>query len=449
MSKYFTEEQNKEMREIADYLFTHYRHRHTEHGVDVMLNKAIESKGELLELLSKMPGYNGNGQVVIDHLMPRENVPWQVYSFVDEFGKKIDARRKIVKNRNKDGKTMMDIIREENMGQPTCIKVNKINKVAFRKRDKSDEFSYNGEIADTVKKYERFLDSMDVMARNYMPTVSGDTANRMNNIVSNIRAAEGQKTSRLFNKACDYFGVADQKSGSSYQREFATYSNLVSGTQRQMKFIISVNPIDFLTMSFGKSWASCHTIDKLNLRRAPGHYSGAYCGGTLSYMLDKVTFITYVVPAGHYNDGKILLPNHAPSEELWFKDHPELMDKTYRNVYHWNGNGGLIQGRIYPQGNDGSTDLYKEFRMVVEKQICEALGLANSWSKPSRDYLSHVTTDGAHYPDYSRYSDCCGVLLKGIDDANFNMSIGHAGICPYCGEDIMISSRISHEDCTI
>ena len=50
--------------------------------------------------------------------------------------------------------------------------------------------------------------------------------------------------------------------------------------------------------------------------------------------------------------------------------------KIYRNMFHYN-NGFLVQGRIYPQGNDGATDLYKKSYRMAEKTELELFGFTD------------------------------------------------------------------------
>ncbi|MBQ4155309.1 MAG: hypothetical protein IJD90_00720, partial [Clostridia bacterium] len=173
-----------------------------------------------------------------------------------------------------------------------------------------------------------------------------------------------------FHKICHYYGVDKSPVSKTdsrgrvqkvYDIEFAKYADMVSGGKRKIKFFISVNPLDYLTMSFGVNWASCHTIDRENRRRMDNSYSGAYCGGTMSYMLDHVSIVTYV---------------HNTMPESY------ETGKVYRNMFHLGGDGVLLQGRVYPQGNDGCTDLYKEFRGIMQKELTKLLGLErNSWMK--------------------------------------------------------------------
>jgi hypothetical protein len=183
-------------------------------------------------------------------------------------------------------------------------------------------------------------------------------------------------------------------------------------------------------MSFGKSWASCHTIDKNNRRNMPNSYSGAYCGGTLSYMLDSVSIITYVVDNG---------------EDV------QTSGKIYRNMFHF-GNNVLIQGRVYPQGNDGATDLYKKFRDFIQTELATMLGLEkNMWTIRSgtRACSEMSYSEGQHYTDYTCNSDCNVTYPSERKDSISRITIGHDGICPHCGEEHTMSSWISHNSCRL
>jgi hypothetical protein len=241
----------------------------------------------------------------------------------------------------------------------------------------------------------------------------------------NEKFAPTLKTSRAFNRMCTHFEVNKLP---KYNKLFAQYSDMVSDTKRTMKFYMSLNPLDYLTMSFGNSWASCHTIDKTNRRGMPNSYSGAYCGGTLSYMLDQTSFITFV---------------HSHTTEDIVEE-----GKIYRNMFHY-GNDMLIQGRIYPQGNDGNTDLYKVFRGYVQKELSPLLGVSNSWVKSSKRPSGVTYSYGAHYRDYENFS-YCNVSYpkeKGEDFGDNCITIGRYGICPNCGREINIHDRITCYGC--
>ena len=158
----------------------------------------------------------------------------------------------------------------------------------------------------------------------------------------------------------------------------------------------------------------------------PNSYQGQYCGGTLSYMLDSTSIITYVVSKGGdaQDDGKI-----------------------YRNMFHYGANA-LIQGRIYPQGNDGSTDLYAKFRNFMHEEMSKMLDLGDdTWEVEggTRACCNHSYSSGYYYRDYGHFAYCNVSYPKNSRPGVMN--IGHNGICPCCGREITSSSAISHMSC--
>ena len=153
--------------------------------------------------------------------------------------------------------------------------------------------------------------------------------------------------------------------------------------------ILSVNPLDYLTMSFGNSWASCHTIDKQNKREMPNSYQGMYSSGTISYMLDSPSMVFYTVDASY--DGN----------DFWHEP------KINRQMYHW-GEDKLIQGRLYPQDNDGCSTGYTAFRAIVQKIMSEIFDFPNFWtvSKGTSEAGRYIDSEGTHYRDYNNFSNC-------------------------------------------
>jgi hypothetical protein len=243
----------------------------------------------------------------------------------------------------------------------------------------------------------------------------------------NGKFVAGMKTSRAFNRVCSIYGVDKLP---NYNKLFAEYADMVSGLKRKMKFYISLNPLDYLTMSFGKNWSSCHTIDKGNLRGMQNGYQGMHCGGVMSYLLDTSSIITYV-------------HDHAT------EDHED--GKVYRNMFHFK-NGTLIQGRIYPQGNDGSTDLYKTFRRFMQIELTAMLNLnEDAWIRKNGSCTENIVSDGVHYRDYECFNDCNVSYPKEMPDAYFTkVYVGHPRICPYCGYEVSDEEDggyLTHEDC--
>ena len=258
--------------------------------------------------------------------------------------------------------------------------------------------------------------------------------------VVNFGAKEGMKLSRVVNKFFKNFGFDKitkmvkeswyddhgnyhtRMKDKGWNGRFAEFADAINPFTITRHTIISVNPIDYLTMSFGNGWASCQTIDKENKRDADHAYEGMYCSGTLSYMLDSASFIMYTVNENYDGDDFC------------------LQDKELRNVFHL-GEDKLIQGRLYPDGRkaDRETSMAGQFRNVMQKVISKCVGADNLWEikKETDNCSSVIYTKGTHYPDYKHYDDCNVSFLKrnGLDNNMNRIVVGHNPICPVCGEE--------------
>jgi hypothetical protein len=262
--------------------------------------------------------------------------------------------------------------------------------------------------------------------------VSESTANYINSICPAVHAHAGQKTSRVVNKLCCYLGL-DKVDG--YNREFAKYADSLSPMSIKRHTVLSINPLDYLTMSFGNSWASCHTIDKRNKRNMPNDYSGCYSSGTISYMLDSSSMVLYTVDATY--DGN----------EYW--EQP----KINRQMFHY-GEDKLIQGRLYPQDNDGNNDVYTPYRNIVQSIISSIFDFPNLWTlNKGTEYASkYISSRGTHYRDYQYYSGCSLSRIKGSENEN-NLIVGARPICVHCGcthnheDNINCCGKIYCEQC--
>lgn len=242
--------------------------------------------------------------------------------------------------------------------------------------------------------------------------ISESTAAYLNNCVPEIHAHVGQKTSRVVNKLCCYLGY-DKADG--YNREFAKYADSLSPLTIKRHTVLSINPLDYLTMSFGNSWASCHTIDKENKRNMPNNYSGCYSSGTISYMLDPSSMVLYTVDASY--DGN----------EYWNQP------KINRQMFHW-GEEKLIQGRLYPQDNDGDDSVYTPYRNIVQSIVSTMFGFPNLWTlnKGTDHARRYICSYGTHYRDYEYYRNCSLSRVKGSENNEY-ITVGAIPICIECG----------------
>ena len=405
-------------------LLTKYDHRNTEHGVCRVLDAFFETKEPLIKLLQKSEHYAGDLRIVLDEELERRSSSTDVLQFMRGFSSAVNAEGIIKKKTDANNKTIDDYIKigRQKITADDLDNAEFISVMQTRASDLS-AFTNDGFTVASVDRYREFTYAIDPFYRITASAIPNDIAE----FLGHYKVHKGTKTSRAFNAVCRYFAV---DKAPAYNKQFAMYADMVSGLKRHIKFFISVNPLDYLTMSFGVNWASCHTIDKLNVRRMSNSYSGMYCGGTMSYMLDPTSIVTYVhneMPES-YEDGKV-----------------------YRNMFHLGGEGVLLQGRVYPQGNDGCTDLYKEFRSIMQKELASLLGLENNkWTR--RSSIQNVVSSGVHYRDYNNYTDCnISYPSERPQCSEQIICVGSERICFYCGEsaESIDSGCLAHHYCNI
>ena len=243
-------------------------------------------------------------------------------------------------------------------------------------------------------------------------TISDGTAEMLNRMVPEVRAHKGEKTSRVINRLCKYLGY---DKAADYNREFAKFADSLSPMTITRHTVLSINPLDYLTMSFGNSWSSCHTIDKTNKRGMPNSYHGCYSSGTMSYMLDGTSMVFYTVDSAY--DGN----------DYWVEP------KINRQMFHYCADK-LVQGRLYPQDNDGASNLYTDNRVIVQQIISTIFDFPNLWKLETGTEAAgrYIKTRGTHYRDYKHYSNCTLSVKKDSENTDF-IDVGANPICVTCG----------------
>lgn len=406
-------------------LLTKFGHRNTEHGVCCILEQFFTSKEPLIKLLQKSEHYAGDLRIVLDEQLERRGNADDIYYWIGSFPRNMKADSIIKERTDSHNKTIDDYLKIGRQKVSIADLENEEFIAASSARSEAlSEFTSDGYTRTSTINYERFLSAIECFRYHTASTIPEEKVEDL----KEFKIVAGTKTSRAFNKICHHYEV---DKAPLYNKEFAKYADMVSGLKRPIKFFISVNPLDYLTMSFGINWASCHTIDKCNIRRMDNSYSGAYCGGTMSYMLDSTSIITYVhnTMPENYETGKV-----------------------YRNMFHLGGDGVLLQARVYPQGNDGCTDLYKEFRVIMQKELASILGMnSNKWIK--RNSITNVNSVGCHYRDYQYFSNDCNISYPSERPqcTSQTITVGSRRICPYCGESAedLGSGYLAHTNCHI
>ena len=271
-------------------------------------------------------------------------------------------------------------------------------------------------LVDNPYKFPGFLNDFISYLRNYANrTLDEGIAESLDKVVPDAHIHANEKTSRAVNKICTYLGYDKHP---DYNKEFAKYADSLSPLKIKRHTVLSINPIDYLLMSNGNSWSSCHGIDD---------NGGCYSSGTISYMLDESSMVFYTVDAS-YNGNEYFLEQ-----------------KINRQMYHW-GEEKLVQGRLYPQSCDcGSKDSYDAYRAIVQKIMSELYEFPNRWkvSRGIGNVTQYTSSYGTHYRDYCHFDNC--TLSRVRDSKNeYNIRIGHNPICIDCGSEHRCTENINH-----
>lgn len=244
--------------------------------------------------------------------------------------------------------------------------------------------------------------------------LGADTVSCISNISASFSFKEGQKLSRAVNKVCSFL---DADTLPDYNRLFAEFADSVNPLEIERTGVLSVNPIDYLLMSNGDGWKSCHNIA-----------DGCYCAGTLSYLCDPSSMVFYTV-----------------SEE---SENLSEVPKITRNIFAY-ANGKLLQSRCYPSNQES---VKQNYRNIVQSIIADCLGLPNIW-RLEKDFdivSSHLETDpdSKHYPDYefSIYKPNISIL-KDFPDIGGKIHIGSVCCCIKCGSELSDSDSLLCNDC--
>lgn len=379
-----TDEERNALLENMKDLLDEYDYQYTEEALNKIINTWATNKADLITAFKKHPNYlEGKFMIVFSH----------------NFDRNVDVREIV---NFKDWLINLGITMAVREFMPEDMRNHVID---YGRKLPSEIFRFVFDLPTNTAQY-----------------IDDEIVAKLDEICPSIHAHKGQKMSRVVNKLLSYIGYDKLP---DYNRMFAKYADALNPLQITRHTVLSVNPLDYLTMSFGNSWASCHTIDKENKRGMPNSYEGIYSSGTVSYMLDSPSMVFYTVDAS-YNGNN-------------FWNEP----KINRQMFHW-GEDKLIQGRLYPQDNDGNNSAYTPYREIVQSIMSELFGFTNLWtvSKGTGASAKYVFSEGTHYKDYECYNNCTLSRPKGSENEN-DITIGHDPICINCGEEHDTQDNIS------
>lgn len=198
-----------------------------------------------------------------------------------------------------------------------------------------------------------------------------------------------------------------------YNHYFARLADSMNPVQIKKYTCLSIHPADFLNMSNGSNWCSCHSMD-----------GGGWRSGCLSYLLDSYSMILYTVSSNFDEE----------QGNFW------RAPKIDRQIYCLDQYNRLLQSRLYPQDNEDNHAQSDEFRHLVQGILSECLNIPNLWTKLSDDSFEHFIKheDATLYPDWEYNDYYTNVSIpKGTDiSAAKRTVIGETPLCLCCGYEI-------------
>lgn len=338
----------------------------TNYALDEIINEWIKAKQPLFDILSKHPNWNHEKLMI---------------QFDADYSREFD-RNAIY--------TFRDFIKEN------VLKREKVHFISYLPDDQYEAYAFIGNISTQF-----FEEDSHISAR----------INNLNRYNDNFKLRTNMKASKAIGKICN---VLNWNTFEDYNKQYAKLCDSLNPIKVVRHTCISLNPIDFLLMSNGNSWSSCHGIKYIKSQ-------GCYCSGTLSYMLDPCSFVFYTVD-GSFNGTDI-----------------ELEPKLQRQIFGYKENV-IFQSRLYPQDLDyGAAEIYKDIRNIVQKVISDCLELPNLWVILKDNITSHVRrgSNSTAYPDFKHSRGICTVTVHKTAMENKDklkmVMMGRQPICLKCG----------------
>ena len=369
----------------------------TEDGIKRNLTLSLYNKDLKICQMVNSKYYNKNLQLVMPIMMKREASISDAQRIIKDMVYQCDCEDM---THTLDGLSIDDYVSK--IEGKAVLSPDEVNETLFRDicqllRDKFSNCCY---AKDTMKLYDMVEKCLKKIRYSLEERISPSLADDLNEILNldKKKITAGQKTSKVVNRILQMLPTFD-----NYNKKFTSFADLINANMSECYFVVSLNFMDYLRMSDGTSWASCHTTDYHNTRGMDNHYSGAYCQGCLSYANDGVSYVTYIILKDKVD------PNH-----------PDRTPKLYRCMFHVSDDKKtIIQGRVYPQGNDGCMNIY-DFFWENFKKIMEFSDEYYCVGQSSE--CAEVESPGANYKDYYEYNSCRLFNAKGTD--NRQMTIG-------------------------
>ena len=384
----------------------------TKDGIKKNMEVWLANKSDMIRKMVQNPNYNGNLQIVIPEAIMRTVVSGQAKGALSQIISRIAyyEDRTVDKNGLTARNHLSAIMKE--MGSKSVLPSEVKEKSIADKFSVLEPYECNLICRETNKKIDDIVHALNDCYYGMSERVSDETAYNVNQHLhlDKKKIISGQKMSKVIFRILNMTDHYEK-----YNKMFTQFADLINENKTQGYYVVSLNFLDYLRMSDGNSWSSCHTTDYQNTRHMNNTYSGGYCQGTLSYANDSVSYVTYFINA------------EADVE------HPDRSWKIYRNMFHVKPDESIfIQGRVYPQDNDNAGDIYGEMKRLW----ASVMGYDYEYVGTSRS-CAIVSTNGANYDDYYQYNKCA-LYRKNNSVGNYDMTIGHIAYSCYNGKELSV-----------
>lgn len=162
-------------------------------------------------------------------------------------------------------------------------------------------------------------------------------------------------------------------------------------------FYISINPLDYLTMSHGEGWSSCHSIRD----------DGCYHSATVTTLTDPSTIIVYT-----------LSDKNKVEKNFW-----SINKLTRQMIFLSNDLDGIFQQVFYPSRSTNDADIV---RNVLQQILSSYIMKPNLWESVSYRDVSIDTDEYLGYDDWCQGKTSICSKIKG---SNPEFTIGFRTPC--------------------
>lgn len=177
------------------------------------------------------------------------------------------------------------------------------------------------------------------------------------------RFNKGMKISRILPRLCD----------SRYSEHVQkAYSRVVESFTFTGKAVLSIDPVDYITMSEGSNWRSCHALD------------GEFRTGIFGYMMDSASVVAYVTNKDIDVGQGVVYPDKMWRQIVWFSN-PLISEIDF-----------AIQSRQYPSKNKSNN---KTIESMIIKLLEDKHGHPNKPLKLTQADLLDMMKEPNVYTD--------------------------------------------------